>query len=150
MKIACQHILCAFVTILYIAAHIGCGVHICHEEEAVFLVPLIGDTSTEAIHEHHHDHHHDCPKAHTGACKRCHGCDAISDTEEGCDTNVYAVTDAQDSYNGDAVLTFGPHICDIPDFCRAIVRDEPVPANPGTAPPLIPESSPARLSIWRL
>lgn len=150
MKIVFQHIICAFVTILYVVAHIGCGIHICHEEDAVFLVPLIGDTSTEAIHAHHHDHHHDCPKAHTGACKGCHGCDSISDVERGCDTNIYVVTDAQNSENEDIVFTPESHVISIPDFCGATAQYKPFDINVGSAPPLIAESSPARLSVWRL
>lgn len=150
MKGAIRHILCAFVAVLYVASHIGCGIHFCHEERAAYLVPLIGDTSTEAIHEHHHDHHHDCPKSHTSSCKGCHGCDAFSEAEEDCETNVYAVTDAQDSDNRNMVVAPDSIVLFISSFSEATASNCCYSSVKNLAPPLIPGISLEQLSIWRL
>lgn len=150
MKGVIRHIFCAFATVLFVASHIGCGVHVCHEEGAAYLVPLIGDTSTEAIHEHHHDHHHDCPKSNTSSCKGCHGCDAVSDAGEDCDTTIYAVTDAQDSESRDMVVTPDSIVSFVSSFCEAFGVSRHFSSIKDIAPPLISSISIERLSIWRL
>ena len=134
MRQAPRSLLCLLTALTYVLAYMGFGIHTCHDDGSRHLVWLYGDVSCEAIHHHSHeadhDHHHD------GHC---------------CSTQVFVVTDAQDSDTGadrmagtpDAGL---PAIVETPCFatlCAAHIPAYPVDSPPPIAPPTL-----SLLSVW--
>lgn len=126
-KITCIVIACA-----YILGYMGIGIHSCSEEHVSHLVLLVGDISCESVHHHHHDgehHHYD-------------GC---------CTTEIIAISDAQDSSNGDTVQ-IAPEVSALPAqplfalLTPAVTAEAPEPEVSVVPPDLIR----ATLSVWRL
>lgn len=80
MKKASKTSLSLLLSLCYLFACMGFGIHTCHEDGSRHFVWLFGDVSCEAIHHHSHggdhDHHHD------DCC---------------CSTDVYVLSDAQDN-----------------------------------------------------
>ena len=130
-----SRLLCCLLALAYVFSYAGFGIHTCHEDGSRHFVWMLGDTSCEAIHHHSHDadhdHHHD------------DGC---------CTTQVYVLTDAQDSDSGDH------HSVDMPDGGLPLIIETPcfaqaMPAHllhqDSHAPPLL-DSSLSLLSVWRM
>ena len=134
MKKASGHILCLLLAVTYVFGYMGFGIHTCHEDGSRHFVWMLGDVSCEQIHHHSHDadhdHHHD------------DGC---------CSTQVYVLTDAQDSAPDDGRIV-SPEISLPVLFGLA-------PATPLLAahhdllawdsPPPVPLISQPLLSVWR-
>lgn len=135
MKQASRLFCCLLLALAYVFSYAGFGIHTCHEDGSRHFVWMLGDVSCEAIHHHSHDadhdHHHD---------------------QDCCTTQVYVLTDAQDSGSGDQ------RSVDMPDCGLPLVIETPcfaqaMPAHLLTqishAPPLT-DSSPSLLSVWRM
>ena len=108
MKQASRLLCCGLLILAYVFSYAGFGIHCCHEDGSRHFVWMLGDTSCEAIHHHSHnadhDHHHD------------DGC---------CTTNVFVLTDAQDSDSGidrsaSAPETGLPVVFDTPCFAQIL------------------------------
>lgn len=134
MKRATEHIFRLLVVLIYVLAYMGFGIHTCHDDGSRHLVWLMGDTSCEAIHHHSHDADHD--HHHDGHC---------------CSTQVFVVTDAQDSDTG-ADRTAGtpeaglPAIVETPCFASLQAVHAPFFAS-DTPPPIAPPTL-SLLSVW--
>ena len=133
MKRASRYLCSVLLAVAYVFAYMGFGVHTCHEDGSRHLVWMVGDVSCEAIHHHSHDadhdHHHD------------HGC---------CSTQVYVLTDAQDSDSGE-------RFSDMPEASLPMVVETPcfvdllpshLIAQISHAPPLTEQVSLSLLSFW--
>lgn len=127
-----RDITCIVMTCAYILGYMGIGIHSCSEEHVSHLVLLVGDISCQSVHHHHHDveHHHH------GGC---------------CTTEIIALSDAQDSSNGNTVQ-LAPEVSALhaqPIFALltpALAAEAPEPEASATPPDLIRAS----LSVWRL
>lgn len=135
MKQSVRHLICLLTAVTYVFAYMGFGIHVCHDDGSRHFVWLIGDVSCEAIHHHSHeadhDHHHD------GHC---------------CSTQVFVLTDAQDSDNGADRLA-GTSDCSLPAIVETPCFATTLPAPSHTilisdTPPLIAPPSLPLLSVW--
>lgn len=135
MKRVSRALLCLLMAAAYVFAYMGFGIHVCHNDGSRHFVWLIGDVSCEAIHHHSHeadhDHHHD------GHC---------------CSTEVFVVTDAQDSDNGADRLAGTPDsglpaIVETPCFAATLPAGVLPALISDTPPPIAPPSLPL-LSVW--
>lgn len=70
------------MTLLYLAAGLGYGLHICDSEGSVTPLIMLEDTSCESVHDH--SHHHHCSGDHTSGCHSEGSC---------CHTEVYQLKD---------------------------------------------------------
>lgn len=127
-------ILCCLLALAYVFSYTGFGIHTCHEDGSQHFVWMLGDVSCEQIHHHSHDADHDHDHD--------HGC---------CTTDVYVLTDAQDSDSGI------DRAAGLPDTGLPLVIETPcfaqtLPAHLLTqishAPPLPEHASLSRLSVW--
>jgi len=134
MRRASRHILSLLVTLSYVFAYMGFGIHTCHDDGSRHFVWMMGDVSCEAIHHHSHgedhDHHHD---------------------DHCCSTQVYVLTDAQDSVSGSAQIAAPeiplPVFAEVPEILWESYGFEQ--ASVLRSPPLKLLSSPSFLSVWR-
>ena len=134
MKRATNRLLFLLMTLTYVLSYMGFGVHICHDDGSRHFVWLIGDISCEAIHHHSHGSDHD---HHHGDC---------------CTTQVYVLTDAQDSDNG-TIRPACTQDCGLPAVvetpCLAVMLPSAVrPVLISDTPPPIAPPSPSLLSVW--
>ena len=134
MKLASRYLCSVLLAVAYVLAYMGFGVHTCHEDGSRHLVWMLGDVSCEAIHHHSHDadhdHHHD---------------------DDCCSTQVYVLTDAQDSDNGversfDLPAEGLPVMIETPCFVDLLPSH--LIAHISHAPPLTEQSSRSLLSVW--
>ena len=141
MRNASGHILCLLMAITYVFAHMGFGIHTCHDDGCRHFVWMLGDVSCESIHEHDHEHCHE--HSHEAGHEHHHddGC---------CSTQVYVLTDAQDNAPATADLS-AP---EMPLPLRAEARAfAPVSAGhrmllAWDSPPPIRACSSSLLSVW--
>ena len=134
MRKVTRSLLCLLTVLTYVLAYMGFGVHTCHEDGSRHFVWMYGDTSCEAIHHHSHeadhDHHHD------GHC---------------CSTQVFVVTDAQDSDSGTDRTVFQPE-CGLPTLvetpCFATLLQAHVSCFVSDTPPPLASCSQSLLSVW--
>ena len=133
MKRVSGYILCVLVAAAYVFSYMGVGIHTCHDDGSRHLVWLLGDVSCEAIHHHSHGEDHKHP--HDGDC---------------CSTQVYVLTDAQDSAPDHASLS-APEML-LPLLAEAVTAS---PVTPGyhivlswDSPPPIAVLSQSILSVW--
>lgn len=133
MKRASGYILCLLVIAAYVFSYTGVGIHTCHDDGSRHLVWLLGDVSCEAIHHHSHeadhDHHHD------GHC---------------CSTQVFVVTDAQDSAPGLDRIAAPEITLPLLAVAEAFlpVISEYVRIDDVDTPPLISPPTLSLLSVW--
>ncbi len=133
MKRASRYILCLLVIAAYVFSYTGVGIHTCHDDGSRHLVWLLGDVSCEAIHHHSHeadhDHHHD------GHC---------------CSTQVFVVTDAQDSAPGVDRIAVPEITLPLLAVAEAFlpVISEYVRIDDVDTPPLISPPTLSLLSVW--
>ena len=134
MRLAARYLSCLMMAITYVLAYMGVGIHTCHEDGSRHLFLMFGDVSCERIHHHSHgsdhDHHHG------------HGC---------CTTQVYVVTDAQDS-TPDAAHFSVPEI-QLPALAEAVTMPSVLPGHRtllqwDSPPPEIPVTQ-SFLSVWK-
>ena len=137
MKRATDHLTCLLVTLTYVLASIGVGVHTCHADGCRHLVWMIGDVSCESIHAHDHEHGHEACHGHhhDGGC---------------CSTQVYVLTDAQDNAPSTADLS-------APEMPLPLLAEAGAPAAifsghrtllAWDSPPPIRACSSSLLSVW--
>lgn len=77
-----RNITISMMTMLYLAAGLGYGLHICESEGSVTPLIMLEDTSCESVHDH--SHHHHCSGDHTSGCHSEGNC---------CHTEVYQLKD---------------------------------------------------------
>ena len=128
-----HHIFRLLIALTYVLAYMGFGIHTCHADGSRHFVWMLGDISCEAIHHHSHDADHD--HHHEGGC---------------CSTQVYVLTDAQDSVSDDARIA-------TPEVSVPLLA-EAAPAAPVMAahrsllawdsPPPVRSLSRSLISIW--
>ena len=133
MKQASRLLCCTLLALLYVFSYAGFGIHTCHDDGSRHFVWMLGDVSCEHIHHHSHgedhDHHHD------------DGC---------CSTQVYVLTDAQDSDSGDSPVS-APEAAMAPVFeaaPAALACHVPAPMPAWNLAPPKPPVSHALLSVW--
>ena len=133
MRKATRFLLCLMTAFTYVLGYMGFGIHTCHEDGSRHLVWLCGDVSCEAIHHHSHesdhDHHHD------GHC---------------CSTQVFVVTDAQDSAPGVDRIAAPEITLPLLAVAEAFlpVISEYVRIDDVDTPPLISPPTLSLLSVW--
>lgn len=150
MKGVIRHIICAAAILLTIGSRIGFGIHCCNAEGATYFVPMFGDTSCEAIHQHHHDHHHDCPAGRSGHCNGCHGCDAVSSPEDDCTTSLFVVTDAQISNDGSQETGLAAVVTMLSTVPAPVLAQVSPFSSKSFSPPVPFRPDRPSLSVWRL
>lgn len=120
---------------VYVLSYAGFGVHTCHDDGSRHFVWMLGDVSCEAIHHHSHgedhDHHHD------GHC---------------CTTQVYVLTDAQDSDSGNTHVS-APEMT-VPVLFESLdettASSSYITAFAEKSPPLKLIPTQSLLSVWRV
>ncbi|MBO4535976.1 MAG: hypothetical protein J5702_02095 [Bacteroidales bacterium] len=133
MKRVSGYILCVLVAAAYVFSYMGVGIHTCHGDGSRHLVWLLGDVSCEAI--HHHSHGEDHQHSHDGHC---------------CTTQVFVLTDAQDSAPDHTSLS-APEM-PLPQLAEAVTVSPVIPGHPiilsWDSPPPIAVLSQSILSVW--
>lgn len=145
-----KNITISIMTLLYLTAGLGYGLHICKSDGSVTPLIMIKDASCESVHDHSHQshsHHDQCSSGHSSDCQDEGGC---------CHTDVYQITD---SYN--AVASFQieqPSELLLPiallngvtlDYI-ALSSDSEVALPEYSPPESIPDSFHSLISVWRL
>lgn len=134
MKQASRLFCCLLLALAYVFSYAGFGIHTCHEDGSRHFVWMLGDVSCEAIHHHSHDadhdHHHD---------KDC------------CTTQVYVLTDAQDSDSGIDRAAGAPDaglllVFETPCFAQTLPAHLLMQIS--HAPPLPERADLSLLSVW--
>ncbi|MDD2595340.1 MAG: hypothetical protein PHD11_05925 [Bacteroidales bacterium] len=159
-----RNIFCVLVTLLYISSYMGFGIHECKTDGTKDLILMVGDTSCEAIHTHSHEHlHSDSGVCHTHShiCDQHHGVEADCcecnhsgshlHSSDCCNTNVYVVSDVQNSSSDTLVKVFAPELSLESVFIVAETVSPALVAELNYDPaPLISDYSSSFLSVWRL
>ena len=130
-----KQVFCLFMAAAYVLGYAGFGVHTCHDDGSRHFVWMLGEVSCEEIHHHSHgsdhDHHHD---------------------DHCCSTQVYVLTDAQDSNSGIIyVLVSEPAVsAAVETLAAAPVSSVHTSAFTENSPPPKLLLTQSILSVWRV